>query len=159
MKKYSIRLIRENINFDDINLDNIECTGKTLFNIMMTILFGVCSIIVILILNSEMLHSIQGVLAYIIINSIFFILPFAYLILKTKNYYFSIENDKIMYKNTFGITYKYKIYEIKNIKYITSHHIKIFIIKMENGKIIIISNYSTNFKLLKLRFQKEKLIL
>ena len=158
MKKYSIRLIRENINFDDINLDSIECTGKNLFNIMMTILFGVCSIIVILILNSEMLHSIQGVLAYIIINSIF-ILPFAYCILKIKNYYFSIKNDKIMYKNTFGITYKYKIYEIKNIKYITSHHIKIFIIKMENGKIIIISNYSTNFKLLKLRFQKEKLIL
>ncbi len=158
MKKYSIRLVRENINFDDINLDNIECTGKTLFNIMMTILLGGSSI-GILILSSEMLHSIQGVLAYIIINSIFFILPFAYLILKTKNYYFSIENDKIMYKNTFGITYKYKIYEIKNIKYITSHHIKIFIIKMENGKIIIISNYSTNFKLLKLRFQKEKLIL
>lgn len=158
MKKYSIRLVRENINFDDINLDNIECTGKTLFNIMMTILLGGSSI-GILILSSEMLHSIQGVLAYIIINSIFFILPFAYLILKIKNYYFSIENDKIMYKNTFGITYKYKIYEIKNIKYITSHHIKIFIIKMENGKIIIISNYSTNFKLLKLRFQKEKLIL
>lgn len=158
MKKYSIRLVRENINFDDINLDNIECTGKTLFNIMMTILLGGSSI-GILILSSEMLHSIQGVLAYIIINSIFFILPFAYLILKIKNYYFSIENDKIMYKNTFGITYKCKIYEIKNIKYITSHHIKIFIIKMENGKIIIISNYSTNFKLLKLRFQKEKLIL
>ena len=122
MKKYSIRLVRENINFDDINLDNIECTGKTLFNIMMTILLGGSSI-GILILSSEMLHSIQGVLAYIIINSIFFILPFAYLILKTKNYYFSIENDKIMYKNTFRITYKYKIYEIKNIKYITSHHI------------------------------------
>ena len=157
MKKYSIRLIRENINFDDINLDNIECTGKSLFNIMMTILFGGGSI-GMLILNSEMLHSIQGVLAYIIINSIF-ILPFAYCILKIKNYYFSIKNDKIMYKNTFGITYEYKIYEIKNIKYMKAHHIEIFIIKMKNGKIIIISNYySTNFKLLKLRFQKEKLI-
>ena len=157
MKKYSIRLVRENINFDDINLDNIECTGKTLFNIMMTILLGGSSI-GILILSSEMLHSIQGVLAYIIINSIF-ILPFAYCILKIKNYYFSIKKDKIMYKNTFGITYEYKIYEIKNIKYMKAHHIEIFIIKMKNGKIIIISNYySTNFKLLKLRFQKEKLI-
>ena len=156
MKKYSIRLVRENINFDDINLDNIKCTGKTLFNVTMTIFLGVCSILMLISLDSEMLHSIQGVFAYIIINSIS-ILPFAYCMLKIKNYYFSIENDKVMYKNTFGITYEYKIYEIKNIKYM-KHRIKIFIIKMKDGKIIIISNYSTNFKLLKLRFQKEKLI-
>ncbi len=79
-------------------------------------------------------------------------------LLKIKNYNFSIKNDKIIYKNIFGTIYKYKINEIKDIKCIIRYRPETFIIKLENRKNIIISDYVNNFDLLKLKFQKEKLI-
>lgn len=137
MKKYSFRLLRGYINLDEINVDNVECTGKSIFNIWMAFLSGVCSIVCIIQLAREMLHSIQGVFAYVFINLIF-IVPFSYYLLKIINYKFSINNDKIIYKNIFGIIYEYDFRNIKNVKHIKgSHRIpEIFIIKMENKKIL-----------------------
>ena len=157
MKKYSVRFDRENINFNEINVANVECTGKSFFYVWMTFLFGGCSVVGVISLASEMLHSIQGVFAYIFINLIF-IVPFIYNLLKIKNYCFGIKNDKILYKNILGTIYEYGIDEIKDIECIIRHRPETFRIKMENKKNIIVSDYLTNFDLLKLKFQKEKLI-
>ena len=156
MKKYSIRFARVNINFDEINVDNVECTGKSFFYVFMTFLFGV---VVLISLANEMLHGIQDAFECFFINLIF-IVPFAYNLLKIKNYKFSINNDKIIYKNIFGIIYEYDFRDIKNVKHIKGGHRipEIFIIRMEN-KNIIVSDYLTKFDLLKLKLQKEGLII
>ncbi len=155
MKKHSIKFIKRDINFNKINVDKVECTGKNFFWVCMTLSFGICSIAVIVSLAKEMLHDIQGIFAYIFLSSIF-IVPFIYCLLKIKNCYFSIKNNKILYRNILGATYENEIDGIKDIKWIKmGHQLEIFIIKMENKKNIIVSNYLTNFDLLKLKFQKE----
>lgn len=158
MRKYSFRFVRENINWDEINITYVECKGNSFFNIIMATFFGIASIIGI-ILTVDMLHNLEGVLAFCFIN-LMFIGPFSYLLLKIINYSFLIENDKIMYKNIFGNIYEYDFRDIKDVKHIIgSHRIpEIFIIKMEDRKNIVISDYSTNFDLLKLKFRKERLI-
>ena len=61
----------------------------------------------------------------------------------------------MLYKNILGITYESEIKEIKDIKWIKmSNKLEFLIIKMENKKNIMVSNYLTNFDLLKLKFQK-----
>ena len=158
MKKYSFKFVRGNINWDEINITCVECKGNSFFNIIMAVLFGTASIIGI-ISTVDFLHNLEGFLAFCFIN-LMFIGPFSYLILKIKNYCFSIENDKIMYKNIFENIYEYDFRDIKDVKHIKgSHRIpEIFIIKMEDRKNIVISDYSTNFDLLKAKFQKERLI-
>lgn len=154
MKKFSVRLIRKNINFDKVNLDNVECSAKNFFWFCMTFLFGVCSIVVMALLAKEMLQTIQGIVAFVFINLIF-IVPFIYCLLKVKNCYFSIKNNKMLYKNILGITYESEIKEIKDIKWMKmGKGLEFLIIKIENKKSIMVSNYLTNFDLLKLKFQK-----
>ena len=115
MKKFSVRLIRKSINFDEINVDNVECSAKNLFWFCIIFLFGVCSVVVIVLLAKEMLQTVQDIFAFVFI-SLIFVVPFIYCLLKIKNCYFSIKNNKMLYKNILGITYESEIKEIKDIK-------------------------------------------
>ena len=119
--------------------DEIICDGKSLINIFLGPFYLIMSIVLISMLFKYDMGLINCILGTILI---LFILGFSL--------YFSINQEKIIYKNLFNKKYTYLISDIENCKLQYGRRgSSVIIITMKDSNKIKINGTDRNYKLLK----------
>ena len=128
--------------------DEIICDGKSLINIFLGPFYLIMSIVLISMLFKYDMGLINCILGTILI---LFILGFSlYFFLKVFCFYFSINQEKIIYKNLFNKKYTYLISDIENCKLQYGRRgSSVIIITMKDSNKIKINGTDRNYKLLK----------
>lgn len=151
MKKVKItpEFVKDNLNNNDIN--KITCSGKTLFNKVMLVLFLLSGVICSYFIVSEFVFSLKE-----LINMILLLLlissPTIYYILKIINFEFTVDSNRINYKNIFGKKYSYLLSDIFSAKFFSAVYgasVDSIVIKFNDKRKIIVSSVCTNFEVLK----------